>query len=60
MIEWITDTNGRSGKYKTSHMFKHSIEANNSTVTLDNFTALSSRYSNRKLRRKVSESIYQT
>ena len=37
-------------------MCKHSIEANHSTVTLDNFTVQSSGYCNRNLTRKVSES----
>ena len=36
----------------------HSIEANHPTVTLDNFTILSSGYCNRKFKGKVSESLF--
>ena len=39
-------------------MFKHSIAANHPTVTLDNFTVLSSGYRNRKFKNKVSEQAY--
>ena len=39
-------------------MFKYSIEANHPAVTLDNFTVLSSGYSNRNFKRKVSESLF--
>ena len=39
-------------------MFKQSIAANHPTVTLDNFTVLSSGYRKRKFKRKVSESLF--
>ena len=39
-------------------MFKHSIAANHQTVTLDDFTVLSSGYRSRKFKRKVSETLY--
>ena len=51
----IEQVNEHSGKDTNSHMFKHSIAANHPTVTLDNFTVLSSGYRNRKFKRKVSE-----
>ena len=41
---------------KNSHMFKHSID--HPTMTLDNFTVLSSGYRNMKFKRKVSESLF--
>ena len=54
---WLIErVNGHSGKNINSHIFKHSIEDNHSTVTLDDFTALIRRYSKRKFKRKVSES----
>ena len=39
-------------------MFKYSMATNHPTVTLDDFTVLSSGYRNRKFKRKVSESLF--
>ena len=50
--------NEHSGKDINSHMFKHSMAANHSTVTLDDFTVLRSGYHNRKFKKKVSESLF--
>ena len=55
MVERVNEL---SGKDINSHIFKHSIVANHPTVTLDNFTVLSSGYHNRKFKRKVSESLF--
>ena len=46
------------GKNINSHMFKHSIDTNHPTVSLDDFTVFSSGYSNRKFTKKVSESLF--
>ena len=50
--------NEHSGKDINSHMFKHSIAVNHPTVTLYDFTVLSSGYRNRKFKRKLSESLF--
>ena len=50
--------NEHSGKAINSDMFKHSIAANHPTVTLDDFTVLSSGYRNRRFKSKVSESLF--
>ena len=50
--------NEHSGKDINSDMFKHSMAANHLTVTLDDFTVLSSGYRNRKFKRKASESLF--
>ena len=54
----IEQVNEHIGKDINSHMFKHSITANHPTVTLDNFTVLSSGYHNCKFKRKVSGSLF--
>ena len=54
----IKQVNEHSGKDINSHMFKHSMAANHPTVTLDDFTVLSSGYRNRKFKRKASESLF--
>ena len=54
----IERVNEHSGKDVNSHMFKNSVEANHPTVTLDDFTVLSSGHRNRKFKRKVSESLF--
>ena len=54
----IERVNEHSGKAINSDMFKHSIAANHPTVTLDDFTVLSSGYRNSKFKRKVSESLF--
>ena len=54
----IERVNEHSGKDINSHMFKHSMATNYPSVTLDDFTVLSSVYSNRKFKRKVSESLF--
>ena len=54
----IERVNEHSRKDINSHMFKHSMAANHSTLTLDDFTVLSSGYCNRKFKRKVSESLF--
>ena len=46
--------NEHSGKYVNSHMFK----GNHPTLTLVNFTVLSSGYRNRKFKKKVPESLF--
>ena len=53
----IERVNEHSRKDINSHMFKYSMETNHPTVTLDDFTVLSSGYHNRKFKRKVSESL---
>ena len=53
----IEGVNKHSGKDINSHMCKDST-ANHPTVTLDNFTVLSSGHSNRTFTRKVSESLF--
>ena len=54
----IERVNEHSRKDINSHMFKHSMAANYPTVTLDDFTVLSSGYRNRRFKRKVSESLF--
>ena len=54
----IERVNEYSGKDIDSHMFQHSMAANHPTVTLDDFTVLSSGYHNRKFKGKVSESLF--
>ena len=54
----IKRLNDHSGKDVNSYMLKHSIEANHPTMTLNNFTVLSSGYRNRQLKKKVSESLF--
>ena len=70
MITCLESYNGETGrrliervneydrKDINSHMFKQSMAANHPTVTLDDFTVLSSGYHNRKFKRKVSESLF--
>ena len=53
----MEQVNEHSGKDINSRMFKHSITANHPTVTLDNFTVLSSGYRKKKFKRKVSEPL---
>ena len=55
LIEPVSE---HSGKDVNSHMFKHSMATNHPTVTLDDFTVLSSGYCNRKFKRKVSDSLF--
>ena len=54
----IERVNEHGGKDINSHMFKHSMTANHPTVTLDDFTVLSSGYPHRKFKRNVSESLF--
>ena len=54
----IEQVNEHNGKDINPHMFKHSMAANHPTVTLDDFTVLSSGYRNRKFKRKVPESLF--
>ena len=54
----IERVNEHSGKDINSHIFKHSMATNHRTVTLDDFTVLSSGYRNRKFKRKLSESLF--
>ena len=54
----IERNNKHSGRDTNSQILKYSIEANYPTVTLDDFTVLSSGYRNRKFKRKVSESLF--
>ena len=54
----IERVNDNSGKDINLHMFNYFIEANHPTVTLDNFTFLSSGYHNRKFKSKISESLF--
>ena len=52
----IERVNEHSGKDMNSHMFKHSMAANHPTVTI--ISVLRSGYHNRKVKRKVSESLF--
>ena len=54
----IERVNEHSGKDINSHIFQNSMAANHPSVTLDDFTVLSSGYGNRKFKRKVSESLF--
>ena len=56
---WVIErVNEHSGKDINSHMFKHSMAANHSTMTLDDFTILRSGYRKRKFDIKISESLF--
>ena len=41
-----------------SYLFEHWMAANHPTLTLDDFTVLSSGYCNSRFKRKVSESLF--
>ena len=56
----IERVNENSGKDINSDMFKYLIEANHTTMVLDNFTVLSRGYRNKNIYRKVSESLFIT
>ena len=54
-IERVKD---RSGKDSKSHLFKHSMEANHETVTLDDFKIKGKGYRRLKFRWKFAESLH--
>ena len=54
----IERVNEHSGKDINSHMFKHSMATNHPTVTLNDFTVLSSGYRNRKFKKKAIKSLF--
>ena len=47
-----------SGKDDNSHVFKHSIETNHPTVTIDDFRVLKTGYRQKKFRKKLSEALF--
>ena len=47
-----------NGKDVNSHVFKHSIETNHSTVSIDDFRVLKTGYRQKKFRRKFSEALF--
>ena len=54
----IETVHGHSGKDVNSHVFKHSIEANHATVTIDDFRILKTGCPRKKIRRKLSEALF--
>ena len=56
---WLIErVHEHSGKDVNSHVFKHSIEANHPTVTIDDFRVLKTDYRQTKIRRKLSEALF--
>ena len=47
-----------SGNDFNSHIFKHSIETDHPTVTIDDFCVLKTGYHHKKFRRKLSEALF--
>ena len=47
-----------SGKELQSHLFKHSVEINHKTVTLDDFKIIAKGYKGSKFRRKLAEALH--
>ena len=47
-----------SGTDDNSHVFKHSIETNHPTVTIDDFRVLKTGYRQKKFRKKLSEALF--
>ena len=47
-----------NGKDVNSHVFKHSIETNHQTVTIDDFRVLKTGYRQKQFRRKLSEALF--
>ena len=55
MIERVHKHNGKD---VNSHVFKHSIETNHQTVTIDDFRVLKTGYRQKQFRRKLSEALF--
>ena len=53
--EQIFDYNGKDRK---SHMLKHSLENNHKQVSFEDFRILQNRYTNSKIKRKISEALF--
>ena len=47
-----------SGKDSKSHMLKHSLENNHKQVSFEDFRILQNRYTNSKIKRKISEALF--
>ena len=47
-----------SGKDSKSNLFKHAMETNHKTVTLDDFKIIGKGYKRSKFRRKLAESLH--
>ena len=54
MIERVHE---HSGKEVNSHVFKHSLETDHPTVTIDEFRVLKTGYRQKKFRRKFFEAL---
>ena len=55
LIERVKDHSGKDWK---SHLFKHLVETNHKTVTLDDFKIIGKGYRRSKFRRKLAESLH--
>ena len=55
LIERVKDHSGKDSK---SHLFKHAMETNHKTVTLDDFKIIGKGYKRSKFRCKLAESLY--
>ena len=46
-----------NGRYKKSHLYKHSQESNHPCVALSDFEIIGSNFQNQKFKRKIAESL---
>ena len=55
---FIERVKNHNGKDSNSHLFKHVMETNHKTVTLDDFKIIGKGYKISKFRRKLAESLH--